>query len=212
MKPYEVIIDYPEIYVPGGYQGWSPGTAPPIFDVNNSNVYEGYLLMSTGPGEGTAFKFTQGRSWDTNWGDNEAGGSELGDGTLEPQGVGNDIYVPDSAYYKLSADLNNLTYTVTKTHWSIQGSATGGDLMEMSYDQDNEVWTISADLSGGDFQFISKDSEEMISGETSDLIYGKENPIYVQEDGAPIAIESAGNYTITLDLSRPPYGYKVTQN
>lgn len=212
MQPYEVVIDYPEIYVPGAYQGWSPGTAPPIYDVNNNNVYEGYLLIATEGGAGSAFKFTQDRSWDTNWGDNEAGGTQIGDGTLEPQGIGNDIFVPDSAYYKLTANLNDLTYQATKTHWSILGSATGDQIMDMTYDQENQIWTVTADFAAGEFQFISKDSEELISGETSDLIYGMENPIYVQEDGAPIPIESSGNYTITLDLSRPPYGYKVSQN
>ena len=211
VTPYEVIINYPEIYVPGAYQGWDPPSAPPIFDVNNNNVFEGYILMNV-DGDGTAFKFTQERSWDVNWGDNEAGGSQIGDGTLEGQGVGNDIFVSDSGYYKLTADLTALTYKATLTDWSIQGSATGDQLMEMSYDKDNQIWTITADLTAGDFKFISKDSEELVSGNTFDIIYGKDNPIYVKENGEPITIDSDGNYTITLNLSRPPYGYEVIQN
>ncbi len=211
ITPYKVIIEYPELYVPGAYQGWDPSTAPPVFDVSGDEVYEGYLLMAN-EGGGTAFKFTQDRSWETNWGDAEAGGTQLGDGTLESGGVGNDIYVPDSAFYKLSANIGELTYEVTKTHFSIQGSATGDQIMDMTYDQENEFWTITADLSAGDFTFIAKDSEKLIAGETVDIVYGKDNPINVIEEGEPISIESDGNYTIRLDLSRPPYSYKVTKN
>lgn len=209
--PYKIIIQYPEIYVPGAYQGWDPATAPPLFDVDGNEVYEGYILLAN-EGGGTAFKFTEDRSWETNWGDEEAGGTQLGDGTLNPGDVGDDLYVPDSAFYKLTANIGELTYELTKTHWSIQGSATGDQLKSMNYDTTDKVWTIQTDLSAGDFEFISKDSEKLIAGETLDIVYGKDNPLYVKEDGDPIPIESDGNYTITLDLSRPPYEYKVTQN
>ena len=211
ITPYKVIIQYPEIYVPGAYQGWDPSTAPPLFDVNSNEVYEGYVLLAN-EGGGTAFKFTKERSWDTNWGDVEAGGSQLGDGTLNPGDVGDDLYVPDSAYCKLTANIGELTYEITKTHWSIQGSATGDQLESMTYDMAEQVWTITTDLSAGSFTFVSKDSKQYIADQNIDIVYGMDNPIYVKEDGEPISVESAGNYTITLDLSRPPYSYKVIKN
>ena len=37
------------------------------------------------------FKFTDGPSWDVNWGDEEP------DGTLDPQGIGNDIPIGGTA-------------------------------------------------------------------------------------------------------------------
>jgi len=211
ITPYKVIIQYPEIYVPGAYQGWEPSTAPPLFDVDGNEVYEGYILLAN-EGEGTAFKFTQDRSWDTNWGDEDAGGSQVGDGTLNPGDVGDDLYVPDSAYYKLTANIGELTYELTKTHWSIEGSATDDQLKTMLYDTTDQVWTITTDLSAGSFTFISKDSKQLIADQTIDIVYGMENPIYVTEDGESIPVESAGNYTVTLDLSRPPYSYNVSKN
>jgi hypothetical protein len=210
--PYKVIIQYPEIYVPGNYQGWDVATAPPLFDVDNSNIYEGYVLMAVST-DSTVFKFTPERSWEVDYGDAEAGGNQIGDGTLEESTFGADIYLPeDSAYYKLTANIGEMTYEVTKTEWSIQGSATGDQLKSMTYDMAEQVWTITTDLSAGSFTFISKDSKQYIADQNIDIVYGMDNPIYVKEDGEPIPVESAGNFTVTLDLSRPPYGYKVIKN
>jgi hypothetical protein len=63
--PYVDIRDYPSIYVPGGYQGWSPDKAAKLSSVSNNKVYEGYINF---PDANSEFKFTLGPNWDDNLG------------------------------------------------------------------------------------------------------------------------------------------------
>jgi len=60
VTPYEVVIIYPTIYVPGSYQAasgytsdWSPDKAPALFSVKSDNKYEGYVNIAA---EGSIFK------------------------------------------------------------------------------------------------------------------------------------------------------------
>lgn len=96
----------PTIYVPGGYQAasgytsdWSPGDAPPLVSPNSDSVYVGYVYMAAA---GSQFKFTADQTWDTNWGDNG------GDGTLEVNGA--NIVAPTPGLYKITVNLNDMTY------------------------------------------------------------------------------------------------------
>ena len=208
--PYQVNITYPKIYVPGAYQGWDPGTAPPVYSVEGNDIYSGFVLFGQAD---NAFKFTLERSWDTNWGDEAAAGSEPGDGTLEAGGVGNDIYAADSGYYYLKANINDLTYEGYKTAWSISGSATGGSAVDLNFNVSDTTWSATVDLSAGDFKFQSLGSPAMVAGaDAKDFIYGLDSGNDLMMEGDPIPVESGGNYTITLNMKKPPFEFELEAN
>lgn len=199
ITPYLIVINYPKLYVPGSYQGWDPSsTETTIASVKSNDIYEGYLYF---PDAGTQFKFTTGPNWDVNYGDNGA------DGTLDQNG--DNIVATDAGYYKINVDMNSMTYSILKTVWGIIGSSVSpydwSADQKMTYDVDNKVWTITADLKAGEFKFRANDGWDLNYGDTG--ADGK-----LDQGGDNIAIAADGNYTITLDLSKPVYTYKVKKN
>jgi hypothetical protein len=205
VTPYFAEVSYPEIYVPGGYQGasnegddWSPATAPALYSVNDDDTYEGYVNIADA---GSEFKFTAERNWDEgDWGDDE------GDGQLDPGG-GN-IIADEAGYYKINVDLNDLTYETLNTTWGLIGSATadGWDAdQDMTYDPEEKVWTITTDLSAGEMKFRANDAWNLDYGDD-------EGDGMLDQGGGNIAVDQAGNYTVILDLSEAPYTYELNQN
>lgn len=203
--PYSVCQYCPEIYVPGGYQAvsgygsnWTPADAPALSTVDGGDVYEGYVYMAN---DNNQFKFTAERNWGNgDWGDDNA------DGSLDPGGA--NIEAANGGYYKVDVDLNSLTYLITDTQWGLIGSATANEWdsdQDMTYDPQAKVWTITTDLSSGEMKFRANDDWAINYGDN-----GADGTL--EQDGANIAIDSGGNYTIELDLSSDPYTYSVTQN
>ncbi|WP_288845012.1 SusE domain-containing protein [uncultured Alistipes sp.] len=75
------------LYVPGGHQGWTPATAPVLWETaENSDVYEGpvYLVPADATAAVCEFKFTDTPGWDGgNFGDSlDALGNNGGSGNL----------------------------------------------------------------------------------------------------------------------------------
>ncbi len=203
LTPYELTIEFDEIYVPGSYQAasgytndWSPADAPPLTSEGNDQ-YEGYVYFAD---DGFQFKFTDERTWDLNWGDDDA------DGTLQQDGA--NIDMENAGYYKINVDLDNLTYEYLRTEWGLIGDATadGWDAdQDMEYDPEDKVWRITTDLTAGEIKFRANDDW--------DLDYGDDNGDgTLQQGGANIAVEEAGNYTVELNLSEYPYSYTLNQN
>lgn len=197
VQPYFVEVSYPALNIPGNYQGWAPDNMETaIYSLKSDDVYDGYVYFTEAA---TEWKFAKG-SWDDNWGDDGA------DGTLERDGA--NIASEGPAMYRLQADLNDLTYSVERTDWGLIGSATAGgwDSDEnMTYDADAGVLTITTDLIAGEIKFRANDDWAINLGDD------QANGI-MEYDGANIAIEEAGNYTITLDLSGALYKYSVNKN
>ncbi|MCW9709111.1 SusE domain-containing protein [Fodinibius salsisoli] len=203
--PYLVEVEYPEIYVPGGYQAasgymtdWEPADAPALYSFEDDDFYEGYVYIANA---GAAFKFTAERNWNNgDWGDTGA------DGTLDAGG--DNIIAETAGYYKMDVDLSNLTYSLTNTDWGVIGDATAGEWdadQDMTYNPDTKVWTITTDLTAGEMKFRANDAW--------DLNYGDAEGDGTLEAGADnIAVEEAGNYTVELNLSEVPYTYSLTQN
>ncbi len=202
-SPYLVIIEYPEIYVPGGYQSasgyggdWSPADAPPLFSFNDDGIYEGYVYMA---GTGNEYKFTDERSWDLNWGDS-------GDGTLVEDGPNNEA--DESGFYRMVVNLNNFTYETTLTEWGIVGDATPGGWdadTVMDYNPDDQLWTITTDLTEGEMKFRANNDWNINYGDDT-------GNMELDWDGSNIPVETAGNYTISLNLKSIPFSYEMTQN
>lgn len=200
--PYEVVITYPEVYVPGGYQApsgygtnWEPADAPPLYSFESNDVYEGYVYIATA---GSPFKFTGARNWEE--GDYGAGETA---GTLAEPGA--NIVAEQPGYYYMNVDLNAMTYDTTVTEWGIIGDATAGAWdtdQDMTYDPEAQVWTITADLSAGALKFLANDAW--------DINYGDDNADgNLEFNGGNIMVEEAGTYEIILNLSTAPYSYQL---
>jgi hypothetical protein len=200
------------LYVPGDYQGWSPGTAPQLAPVNGrAGLYEGYVYMS-GAGQ-HYFKYTNAPDWNhTNYGDG-------GNGSFSTDGLAAGLSVPDGGYYYLTANLNNNTWTATKTTWGIIGDATPGGWnndTQLSYDVANQVWKVTANmLANGSFKFRANNEWVIDFGidNTGKLQYA-DNPFLGYTAGLNnLSVSVNGNYTITLDLHVPgKYTYILHKN
>ena len=198
VTPYKSVILYPQLQVPGSYQGWNPAdSTTAVYSLKSDKNFEGYIYFATG---NTEFKFTDGPSWDTNWGDDGA------DGTLDPGG--SNIIAVDAGVYKLNVNLNDLTYTSAKTDWGLIGSATPGGWdsdQDMIHDAASGTLKITLDLVAGDIKFRANDAWDLNLGDTDankSLEYGGDN----------IVIEEAGNYTVELIINVAEYTYNITKN
>jgi hypothetical protein len=199
VTPFYIPIVYPQLYVPGAYQGWNPATADSIGSLNSDGNYEGYIYMeaATAPIE---FKFTSARDWShINYGDGGAPGKLSKDG-----GAGN-LKVPESGYYKFNVNTNDLTWSYLKTTWAVIGDATPGGWDKdtpMTYDKDAHVWKVTLTLKAGELKFRANGSW--------DLNYGSnENNGRLQEGGKNIKVPAAGKYTVILNLDHTVYKYKL---
>lgn len=200
LKSAKAVADYPVIYVPGGYQegsgyggNWSPDVAPNLGSVNSDNTFEGYVYFS----DAAEFKFTEGPNWDVNWGDTGSDGKlELG---------GDNLTVAEAGYYKLNVNLNDMTYSVTKTEWGIIGSASPGGWdndTDMEFDPASKTWIGEMDLGAGEIKFRANDGWDLNYGDTgADGI--------LNEGGDNIVIAEGGSYKITMKLENPDYTYTI---
>ncbi len=197
---YEVIIIYPKLHLPGDYQDWDPSTQKNvIFSVKSNKKYEGFNYFGL---DDAVFKFTDGPSWDVNWGDEEP------DGNLDAAGIGNDIPIGGVAgVYFLKCNINSLSYTIEPTFMGVAGSAAGGnDDIDLAYDAENNWLTVTTDLSAGDIIFRANDDNVFKLGDND--ANGR-----LQIDGANIPISEAGNYTINLKiLNEAEYKYELIKN
>jgi hypothetical protein len=189
---------YTLLYVPGSYQGWDPAnTTTVLASVLNDGNFEGYLYFADA---NTEFKFCVNPDWSVNYGDDGA------DGTLEPNGA--NIVAAEPGYYKINVNLNDLTYTFTKTEWGLIGSATAGgwDSDEnLTYDAATGLWTLTTDLSAGEVKFRANDDWGINLGDDgADGI--------LEYNGANIPIAQSGTYTITLKLGIPDYTYTIERS
>ena len=199
VSPVAVAIDYPKLQVPGSYQGWDPANeSTVIFSVESDGVYEGYLYVAD---DGAAHKYTDGPSWDVNWGDTGA------DGMLDAGG--DDIFLGDAGVYRFSANINDLTHSSLRTDWGVIGNATPGGWdndTDMTYDPGTGLWSVDIDLIADNFiKFRANDGWDVNLGDDN-------TDAAMEYGGADIPITESGNYTVTLDLTNAVYTYTLTKN
>jgi len=203
VKPYLVIINYPSLWVPGAYQGWSPGTAPKISSINSNGQYEGFVNMT---GTDFNFKFTSDPDWNhTNYG--YASGTTSGNkvtGTLSTSGSAGNLYTPSAGYYRMKANVPGLTWEVEKMTFGMIGDFNGWSTdVNMTYNPTTQVWTGTINpTSAGGFKFRANGGWTVNFGDN-----GANGSL--EYDGANIAI-TPGAHTITLDLHIPGnYTYSI---
>lgn len=109
-------------YMPGGYQSstgngndWDPPTAPEFIrdtrDGALNDIYYMYIYLPAGQ----EFKFTQGRSWDINYGGTG--------GNLSKNG--SNLSVPESGVYRIVINASTLKYDIRKGRMGFVGGAVG---------------------------------------------------------------------------------------
>lgn len=198
------------LWCPGSYQGWSPVTAPKVYSPNNDGVYQGYINFT---GTDIQFKFTGQPDWNPlNWGN---GGVNALSGALTA-GADN-IHIGDAAgYYQVNVDIPKLTYKLVLTNWGIIGDATAGGWSTdtpMTYNTTTKLWSWTGTLAVGSMKFRSNNDWNYNYGGNE----GDNDPANYPSGGAKagggnIKITTAGSYTITFDLSKQPYKYKIVAN
>lgn len=199
------------LYVPGDYQGWSPGTAPSLAPVaGQPGKYHGYVYMSA-PGL-HYFKYTNAPDWGhTNYGDG-------GNGSFSTDGMAGGLSVPDGGYYYLTADLNANKWTATKTVWGIIGDASPGswdNSTEMTYDEDSQTWWASLVMKqAGSWKFRANNNWALNMGiDGQGGLQYADNVFLGYVERGNMNISEDGNYTIRLDLHVPgKQTYTVTKN
>jgi starch-binding outer membrane protein SusE/F len=207
ITPYEKIIIYPMLYVPGDHNGWNQADATSvIYSVKSNNKYEGYLWF---PGATEYFKLLKVPAWEeaNTIGDPVGAGNS---GTLQVGSWGgNNIYVTGGpGYFLIKADLVGLTYSWLKTDWGIVGPAQAGGWdndTDMTFDPVTKLWTVTLNLTADKMKFRANNNW--------DLNYGDDGADKkLDQGGADISVPAAGNYTVTLDLRGPRYKYTLVKH
>lgn len=199
----------PKIWVAGDFQGWDPSKGPYLDLDKATETYKGTVDMAKAGGTGE-FKFTNQQNWD---GISYGAGATAG--TLNTAANAPNLQLTPGTY-ELTADLKGLTWTSNLVNWGLIGDATNqADLngnntpdgwesdMNMKYDQDSKKYTITADLLVGAVKFRKNDDWGTNYGDT-----GANGSL--EGGGDNIAIATAGNYTIVLDLIN--LTYTITKN
>lgn len=199
VKAFEIVINYPKLYVPGDYNGWAFTNT--IASVKSNDKYEGYLYF---PNAGS-IKFTSVPAWEqaNTYGDADPGGTS---GTLVND-WGDNIVIPDSGYYKVNVDVNALTYKLLNTDWAVTGDFNGWSDTPMEYDPIEDIWSVTMDLTAGGLKFKLNGDPNWTLDYGDDGADGK-----LDQGGANIDVPADGNYTVILDLSKPIYTYKLIKN
>ena len=214
ITPYTT--ENPKLWVPGGYakasgypNNWDPATSPQLSASGYGKVdFEGYVNFApfTGVKEEDEYKFTSFPEWK---GEYAAGATA---GTIALSGA--NFKMPAGGYYKIEVDTEKLTYTATATSWAVTGSGTpngwpdnGVQDHNMTYNPTTKVWSVTLNLSANEIKFRANDAWVLAYGD--DGANGSLEP----GNAANIKVPTAGNYTITLDLSSPRnYKYSLTKN
>jgi len=85
--PYDAVINYPMIYVPGAYQGWAPGDVNGrLFSYGFDSKYEGIIRIKDGTNASSEFKIAPAPNWDNSWGGTLTQSGNTYSGTLDPSG------------------------------------------------------------------------------------------------------------------------------
>jgi hypothetical protein len=207
VKPVQLYIRYPRLYVPGDYQGWNQADSTTLlYSPTDNGMYEGYLYL---PGATSGMKFLKVPAWeqDNTIGDPNSSGTSK---TLQiGNWGGNNIAVSGGpGVFKVNANLPDKTYDWLKTTWSVIGDATAGGWStdtQMTYTVATRLWTVTTNLTAGGLKFRANNAWGFNLGDNN----GDKK---LQYNGSNIPITVAGNYTITLDLSGAIYRYKLVKN
>jgi hypothetical protein len=126
------------------------------------------------------------------------------------KGANTEIVSP--GVWKFNFDAATNTLDLTEIQWAITGSA-AVSIQALTYSSATKIWTLTMNLSSGSLQFTTipvtvGDPTVTVGESSSSTVTGR-----LSSGGNDITISSAGNYTIEMDLSNPPYyAYRIVKN
>lgn len=176
----------------GSPQGWNDETALTYSPAQR--IWQGVMHLTA-----AKIKFRANHDWNFNYGSDKADGN-LGAGAA-------DIPVSLESDYAITLDLSHPNaYTYTANRWGVIGDATPGGWntdTNMTWDPVNKVLKVTLNLTVGALKFRANDDWAInVGGNLNALSQG----------GSDIPITVAGNYTLTLDVSKAVYSCTVTKN
>lgn len=184
---YHISYAFQTLNTPGPANGWSFDNNM-LLTTNDYITYFGYVYIQQ------EFKLAAG-SWEVNWG---MGGTE---GTLGAGGA--NIKVPSDGLYYVVANLNELTYSLTKieTIGLIGGFNGWGGQANLTPSADYKTWTGDVTFTEEtEWKFRMNDNWDYnLGGAIDNLVGGGDN-----------LKSAAGSYTVTLDLGKLPYSCTLT--
>jgi len=203
LTPYDAVINYPMVYVPGAYQGWSPGADNGrLYSYGFNSTYSGIIRITDGANANVEFKVTVNPNWNgPNYGGTLTKTGNNYSGTLDPNGGNLSV---SAGCYAITVDINTKAITLTKTDdWGLIGSAVPpydwSTDVNMFYNGQRKVWEFIGDLHVGEFKLRANDAWTLnYGGSGGNLSAG----------GSNIAIATAGNYTIRFDPVKLTYTVK----
>lgn len=204
LTPYDAVINYPMVYVPGSYQGWSPGaTNGTLYSYGFNSQYSNIVRLIDTTTTAAQFKIAPAPNWNTSWGGTLTPSGSNYSGTLSTSG-GN--FQVNNACYVVVVDVNALTISLTKTNdWGIIGDAVPpydwSKDVDMFYNGQRKMWEITADFHAGNVKFRADDDWTLNYG--SNAADGT-----LQAGGSNISLATAGNYTIRFDPVKMTYTIK----
>lgn len=177
----------PKLYVTGTHQltDWDFASAPTLYSLNEDEVYEGYIYFTDNS------QFTLNKTPDEFWGAGASAGSiALG---------GSNLSIAAEGMYWMKADTLAEIVSSELRNWGVIGSATAGSWdtdTDMTYDFETGLLVATMDLTVGEIKFRANDAWSVNLGD-----FDADGSL--EQDGTNIAVSSAGNYTVYLDLRNP---------
>lgn len=200
VTPYEPIIGFPRLYVPGDYQEWDYATAPKIYDFDNDGEYNGYIYFPEG---GTLkFKFSSDPdSEHTIYGDG-------GGGSLSTDSGAGDLTVPAAGGYAIVVDVNLLTWSATLQNWGVIGQ-----WLDWASDINLE-WDITTQELSVTVENIPAAADQRFkyrANDAWDINLGAKTPDdgTLVQGGADIPIPDGGTITFYLSFITPEPTYRI---
>lgn len=189
------------LWVPGGYQGWDPSSAPMLYAVDTVDVFTGYVNFGV---EGEVnFKFTGQPNWDgpnygsddTEWGlsiDDEAGNLDIVE-------IGNYFLTVNTTDLIWSKELRTFGLVGSFNEWGTNPDA------ELTWVPETRMFTVTIDFTAGtEFKWRANSdwAVNLGSSEGNTLV----------QDGGNIVVNEDGNYTISLKLEGEVASYEMVKN
>jgi hypothetical protein len=179
--------EYANLYVQGGYQNWTPASAPMLASPAKDGNYSGYVYFSAA----SEFKLTNQPDWaGTAYGAGAAGKISTSGGNLS---------VPTAGYYLINANTVTNDYSATKTTWGVVGAFSGwGGNPDTQLTYSNGKWTGTLVLSAESELKFRANSDWGIN-------LGDDGGDGVLEGGGANLKYAAGTYNVVLNLSNAGY-------
>lgn len=183
---YSITNAFPYIYTPGPANGWGFENNMLLGTTDYIN-YTGFVYVEN------EFKMTGQAGWDPlNWG---------GDGNGNLVRGGDNIKVDPSGLYYVTANVNDLKYTLT--HITTIGLIGGWDAswgveIPMTPSDDLKTWTGEVTTESADIEWKFRMNNAWavnLGGAADNLVV----------NGGNLKFEAAGTYTVTLNLGSLPY-------